>query len=822
MLGVEWEQGNILKLTLQAEDAGYFPVFYEELEILGFRNYWNFPRSNEPLLWGRDAGVYLIYELDGRVVAKVKKGALYKSHKIEFVEEGLNLKPIDLKRLIDFNKHLMKEVINETLDYIRKEKEELELYADAWMVSYSGGKDSQVVLDLVLEVFSPDEVFVVFTDTKMELEETYRMVEWTEEYYRKKYPNFKIHRVSSPFDTAELWELIGVPSRIKRWCCSVYKIAPQIKFIERISTLSNIYRSRLETIERQQLNKYDLYHKILQMIEISNFPVSILDEASNSPNGKSIMTFEGTRADESQIRSCLSRTSRREKTFRQINLRPIFYWTSFMVYLYHFFRGLPLNPLYRKGFRRVGCSVCPFASQWSEYLMQILYPEWTEKFLRILRNYAKNMGKLDEEEVKEYISSGAWKVRAGGIGLESTVDVEVLVDKDKLIGVMKNPRENLLEWSKTLGSLHILKETEEYLYGELRTKDNKVIDFEIKKVEGKQEVVFRGVDGDIKLQKALKSLLYKSAYCLHCTGCEIECPSFALMTYPEVRVNTSRCTNCYGCLEFINTGCYVADSYGIFIESKMKRKETYKVDRYRTFGLRSIWLEDFLNRGQEWLLNNTLGPKQKEAMYRYLYDTGLIDRDKNLTELFHILSKLFNKDRDLVWQVLWVNLCINSQLFRWYTEEVKWGARWNKKELVNILTQKGVAERTAKNSINSLTNTFENSPLGRWFGLKIEKETYEKVGIWNIQDISAYAVGYSLYKLREIKGWKGTSIRELERIKEGPIAWFGLGVENLKMLLNSLKVSGMLSADLTADLDNIVFHEDMNSLKILENALQRL
>ncbi len=775
MLGVEWEQGNILKLSLQAEDAGYFPVFYEELEILGFCNYWNFPRSNEPLLWGRDAGVCLSYELDGRVVAKVKKGALYKSHKIEFVEEGLNLKPINLKRLIDLNKHLMKEVINEALDYIRKEKEELEPYADTWMVSYSGGKDSQVVLDLVLEVFSPDEVFVVFTDTKMELEETYHMVEWTEEYYRKKYPNFKIHRVSSPFDTAELWELIGVPSRIKRWCCSVYKIAPQIKFFERISF-----------------------------------------------NGKSIMTFEGTRADESQIRSCLSRTSRREKTFREINLRPIFYWTSFMVYLYHFFRGLPLNPLYRKGFRRVGCSVCPFASQWSEYLIQIMYPEWTEKFLRILRNYAKNMGKLDEEEIKEYISSGAWKVRAGGIGLESTVDVEVLVDKDKLIGVMKNPRENLLEWSKTLGSVHILKETEENLYGELRTKDNKVIDFEIKKAEGKQEVVFRGVDGDIKLQKALKSLFYKSAYCLHCTGCEIECPSFALMTYPEVRVNTSRCTNCYGCLEFINTGCYVADSFIIVIGGGKKKEKTMKINRYYTFGLRTIWLEDFLNKGQEWLLNNTLGPDQRKAMYNYLYDTGLIDRDKNLTELFHILSKLLNKDRNLVWQVLWVNLCINSQLFRWYTEEVKWGTRWNKKELVNILTQKGVAERTAKNSINSLTNTFENSPLGRWFGLKIEKETYEKVGIWNIQDISAYAVGYSLYKLREIKGWKGTSIRELERIKEGPIAWFGLGAENLKMLLNSLKVSGMLSADLTADLDNIVFHEDMNSLKILENALQRL
>ncbi len=254
------------------------------------------------------------------------------------------------------------------------------------------------------------------------------------------------------------------------------------------------------------------------------------------------------------------------------------------------------------------------------------------------------------------------------------------------------------------------------------------------------------------------------------------------------------------------------------MDTKVKKGEKMRVDRYNTFGLRKPWLEGFLEGGRDWFANNTLGPKQKEAMNRYLLDSGLIDKKKNLTELFEVLSKLFYKDRDTVWQVIWVNLCINSDLFRWYVQNIPWGKKWAKEELVNLLEKFGVKERTAKNAINSLTNTFENSPFGEWFTKKENKKEFFKSGS---DEITIWALGYALYKLKELKGWKGTSVREIFSLEDsGPYIWFGISKESFIKKLISLKDRKIIDAELVADLDNIHFYEDMSSLKVLKFALK--
>ncbi len=771
MFALKWEGENILALSPEGKEVDYFPVFAEELTILGLNKYLKFPQDTKaPLLWGRDINQFVEYYKDGEIVAKVRKGALYKNHTIEYVREGTELNPIDIKKLCEVNYKYMNDLINEALDYIYLEKKRLGREGYAVTVSYSGGKDSQVVLDLVLQVIPYEELYVVFTDTKMELPETYYMVDWTEKYYRQIYLSFKIHRVGSVFDTAELWEIFGPPSRIKRWCCSVYKIAPQIKFFERIGS--------------------DSFYK-------------------------TILVFEGTRAEESARRSCYERTSPREKTFREINLKPIFRWNTFEVFLYHFYKGLEINPLYRKGLRRVGCSVCPFASNWSEYIIQKEHPEHAKKFLSVLENYARRMGVSTESEMKEYISSGAWKARAGGLGLESNVWVEVMRNGSELKAVIDNGRESITEWMKTVGNVHILKDEKDHTSGELRV-GSAVIHFDIKKEGNRHTVHFGNVDPHPAIYRKLENVLYKSAYCLHCTGCEVECPYHAVITYPRVVVNSLRCTHCGNCLEFIERGCYVAESDRIVLGGSSNREAKMKVNRYFTFGLRKPWLESFLERGSEWFTNNTLGPDQKKAMYNYLYDTELTDKEKNLTELFEILTKLFYKDPNTVWQVVWVNLCINSDLFRWYVQEIPWNKSWTKEELVALLEEKGAKNRTAKNSVNALANTFENSPLGNWFGKKKNKKTFYKAGT---NEISLWALGYALYRLKELKDWKGTSVREIYSLKNaGPYVWFGISKDSFVKKLMSLKDRKLISADIVADLDNIHFH-DVSPLDVLKVAL---
>jgi phosphoadenosine phosphosulfate reductase len=777
MFNLEWKNNNLLALSEKGSEKGeFFPVFFEELTILGLDKYWTFPKNvKAPLLWGRDVNQFVEYYYNGELVAKIKKGALYKEHSIKFVKEDLKLEPINIQKLLEANKPFLKDLVNEALDYINSEWKKLKRESYAFAVSYSGGKDSQVVLDLVLQVIPYKELFVIFTDTKMELPDTYQMVDWTENFYKRFYPDFKIHRVGSVFDTLELWRVLGPPSRIKRWCCSVYKIAPQIKFFEQIS-LSNPF--------------------------------------------KTIVVFEGTRAEESAKRSKYERTSFREKTFREINLKPIFYWNTFEVFLYHFYRGLKINPLYRKGFRRVGCSVCPFSSTWSEYLIQKEYSDHAKKFLAILENYAKNMGVANEEELKEYISSGAWKARAGGLGLESDTWVEIVKDGSQLKAVIKNCKEEITEWMKTAGKVHILEKDENSTKGELRVSES-VIHFEIKKDGDKHYVEFKNVEPHPAVYKKLENVLYKSAYCVHCTGCEIECPYQAVVTYPKVFVDPLKCTHCGNCLEFIDRGCYAAESDKIVLGGGIKKRSKMKVNRYFTFGLRKPWLESFLERGAEWFVTNTLGSEQKKAMNNYLFDSELIDKKKNPTALFNILSKLLDKEPETVWQVVWVNLCIHSDLFKWYVTEIPWGKVWQKDELVEKLTEKGIAQRTARNAINALTNTFETSPLGNWFGKFAGKnkrdKRYYKAGT---SDISIWALGYALYKLKELKGWKGTSVREIFELTDaGPYVWFGLTRDSFIKKLRSLKVRKLIGADLVADLDNIHFRDDIKPIHILERAL---
>ena len=170
------------------------------------------------------------------------------------------------------------------------------------------------------------------------------------------------------------------------------------------------------------------------------------------------------------------------------------------------------------------------------------------------------------------------------------------------------------------------------------------------------------------------------------------------------------------------------------------------LDKYRTFGLREIWLESFLYRPDVWLEENTLGPEQIKAFKKYMKDAELIDRRGNLTPLAWKMSELYAEDKDAVWQIVWLNLSLNSPLFNFYCSEVPWKSTWTKDKLVSLIKGKGYAERTARNAVNALVNTFENSPLGEWFGKKVEKSKYSKEALSNL---SLYALKYALNKLGE-------------------------------------------------------------------------
>lgn len=753
------------------------PVFFEELDLLGFDEWMDYPKSEEPLLWaiGRN------YYYKGEVVAKTKGGNFFEKPKIEFLnDQKIEIEPIDIKKLVKRNKDKLFVLENEAMDFIQGV---YNIYKNdsIFTVSYSGGKDSQVILDLVTRVISPDDLIVIFSDTTLENTFTYENVQRTKEEYLNKYPKLKFKTAKPPKSAAELIKYAGLPSRFKRWCTDALKTAP-----------------------------------------FKNLLKEILKDYSE------VIVFEGVRSEESSRRSTYSRIEGEVKHSAIINARPILDWNITEVYLYLFYRGLNLNQAYRWGLSRVGCILCPYSSVWTEFINYNLEKESLEHYISFIKNYANIRG-VPEKNVKKFIANGEWKKRAGGLGLDLESNIIISEDSDKIKGTVTNPRESFLEWCKVLGDRNYRENKGEFS-GEIRIDDSKV-DFKIKNSNSEKQIIEVWNIENPTVKSKIRKILYKTTFCVNCGLCQAECPNFALETVDKLNVNSNFCKKCHKCLYFSKNGCIIAASVYNSVGGIKMKKRTGGIDKYSTFGLRQEWLNDFFVLGDEWLSNNTLGPKQVPAVLRWLIDAELIDEKKKVsTDIGNYLREIYKKDKSSAWLIIWNNMYYNSMVVNWYLNKIPWGKITDKNELKEKmgLDYPEYSKGTIGNPIDAMVNMFDNSPLGDKLGIGvIEKKgrTIKSIHKLGVSDINPYVVAYSLYKLAENTSRRNFTVSELfeNDFEGGPYKIFGLSKNNFERILRGLQEGQrILSADLVADLDNIRLREDLTSLDIIKTYCEGL
>lgn len=324
------------------------PVYAQEMNLLGFNQYWIYENQNQfPYMWAEAN----LYWYRGELIARIRGGDLYTKPELQPVydESGTILfsqEPliaIDLETMGQKNKELMGVIEDATVKRIVKEYEKFKKKLDIFHVAFSGGKDSTVLLDLVKKALPQGSFVVIFGDTGMEFPDTYKTVKMAKEECDNDGTPFYIAK--SHFDPKDSWKLFGPPARVLRWCCSVHKSTPQ-------------------TLKMREITGNDNYIG---------------------------MDFVGVRAFESLTRSKYDYENFGKKQKGQYSYNPILEWTSAEVWTYIFLNHLDFNEAYKKGNSRAGCLFCPMSGGASDFFRRCSYEKEIDQYVDYIRNsYSSN------------------------------------------------------------------------------------------------------------------------------------------------------------------------------------------------------------------------------------------------------------------------------------------------------------------------------------------------------------------------------------------------------------------------------------------------
>ena len=399
---------------------------------------------------------------------------------------------LPINSLLCANQRALEKGESEAVEFIKKvakrHKSKLK------MVSFSGGKDSAITAYLVKKAIG--EVPLLFSNTGVEFPET---IKFAREFAKKM--DMELIELHPPQKFVDLCEELGPPSRMMRWCCFTQKAAP-----------INAFYSNLDN---------------------------------------AVLSFDGIRKSESKSRAKFERLRKNTKIIRQISAYPIFGWLDFEVWLYLFFRKIPMNPLYEKGYSRIGCWACPNNSKFDDFLLSKTHPILSKNWAIFLLEYAKKNGRTPN-----WVYSGKWKQRTTkykkfeNCSMQKTCNVG-----NKYLFVLRDSKFNKekLEFFKVFGKT-VVKD-----YG-----DEKLVQIIGPKVTiascidgNTMRVRFNDGDSFSRSMFEIKKQLEKALNCVNCGACIGSCRFGAIEFTGHLRIDEKKCNHCLECVtsKYLKQSC---------------------------------------------------------------------------------------------------------------------------------------------------------------------------------------------------------------------------------------------------------------------------
>lgn len=384
-------------------------------------------------------------------------------------------------------------------------------------VSFSGGKDSLVCLQLARKTPNLDYK-ILFVNTSLEFPET---IDYIEELIDKLNLRDQYCRLDVPEE--RFWtsvENYGPPGKDYRYCCKLLKIGPVNELIDQCV-------------------------------------------------GQKSLSLIGQRAYESIARAVSKRTWSNPWIPNQLNFTPIQKWTALHVWLYIFKEQLYYNPLYERGFSRIGCWMCPASNQGVLEIIKSNMPDLWQKWAQFLIEWQKK-----NDLPREWLTWGLWRWKK----LPKKI-IDLASEHEINLDYEKKEKQTLGDWDLTFNLIEgfaTCKSRDVILEGAFNSAldltriqsfweihSNTDFDEDLGILTGTTNngvVVSLTADGAINakglnvsiVKKHMKKLVLEIFRAIDCNGCQVcmnhcEFNALELNDLNQIEIITQNCSKCGNC-----------------------------------------------------------------------------------------------------------------------------------------------------------------------------------------------------------------------------------------------------------------------------------
>lgn len=278
-------------------------------------------------------------------------------------------------------------------------------YQKPLILTYSGGKDSDVMLQLARECLKADDFEVLNSHTTVDAPET---VYYIRERFKeleaegiKATVHYPTYKDGSP---KTMWNLIPKkqipPTRLQRYCCKELKetTTPNRFIAVGVRAAESVGRKGRDDFSVKAATKKGAQYYYLSHVE------EVFTESERERERV------GAKPNEADVYDCKFIEQAKQK--KDLICNPIYTWEDIEIWEFIHDRSMKYNPLYDKGFHRVGCIGCPLSTRRQvELELYPIYKQNYKKALQKLIDKRKAEGKTARVDWRDVESIYKWWIQ---------------------------------------------------------------------------------------------------------------------------------------------------------------------------------------------------------------------------------------------------------------------------------------------------------------------------------------------------------------------------------------------------------------------------